>query len=228
MTISSELIQPAYGDLKIFMNQIFWSVMAAELVMKILLNPKHIFQKPWTYMEMGILGLAFIIPGILVVFVFRFIIYLYTFVDYPLINRVIHTFMHSLPSLIVSSSVLCVCVFGYGLLANTLLGKDFPLLFGSLSRSLTSFVQIMTFDDWVERVFKPVTEVYPFAGIIFMSFIVIIVFGVLNIFVGSVIHAMSAVGEQPDDDVAAIKALKKEISDLKKLIQRQYENNPKP
>lgn len=214
-------------SLKPLITNIFFGLMVFEFVVKLILNPKEILSKIASYMELAVLILAVSSPGILVIFVFRFFVYVYTFFDHPVVNRVIHTFLHSLPTLIMSSSLLGGCMFGYGLLANTLFGKDFPEQFGTISQSLLTFIQLMTFDDWMAYILRPVMELYPYAWLIFLSFIVLIVFGVLNIFVGTVVNAMNALDDQSDDNDAAIKALKKEIADLKKLILRKYNDKTK-
>jgi voltage-gated sodium channel len=214
-----------YESWKPLITNIFFGIMVFEFLAKLILNPKHVLSKIGSYVELGLLVLALFVPGVLVIFIFRFFVYVYTFVDHPVINRVIHTFLHSLPTLIMSSSVLGGCMFGYGLLANIMFGKDFPELFGNISQSFLTFIQLMTFDDWMAYILRPVMEIYPFAWIIFLSFIVLIVFGVLNIFVGTVVNAMSAVSDRSNDNTAAIKALRKEVAGLKKLILQQYEDN---
>lgn len=212
---------------KPLITNIFFGTMVFDFVVKLILNPKYVLSKVTSYVELAVLILAVSTPGILVIFVFRFFVYVYTFFDHPVVNRVVHTFLHSLPTLIMSSSLLGGCMFGYGLLANTLFGKDFPELFGTISQSFLTFIQLMTFDDWMAYILKPVMELYPYAWVIFLSFIVLIVFGVLNIFVGTVVNAMNALDDQSDDDDAAIHALQKEIADLKKLILRQSESKAK-
>lgn len=203
----------------------FWAIVLFEFVSKLILNHKNFLSKISAYIELGTLIVAIFVPGVLIIYVFRFSLYLYTFFDHPVINRVVHTFLHSLPTLMMSSSALGGCMFGYGLLANVLFGKEFPELFGSISKSIISFIQIMTFDDWVVQIFKPVTQLYPFAALIFLSFIILIVFGVLNIFVGTVVHSMSAVGDQYDEENPTIKALRKEVLDIKKLLMLKDQSN---
>lgn len=216
-----------YEALKPSFSNLFLGIMAGEFLAKLVLNPRHLLSKAWSYIEFGLLVLAYTVPGVLIIFIFRFFVYVYTFFDHPVINRAIHTFLHSLPTLIMSSTVLGGCMFGYGLLANTLFGKDFPELFGSISQSLFTFLQLMTFDDWMAYILRPVMELYPFAWVIFLSFILLIVFGVLNIFIGTIVNSMSAVSGQSDDDDAAIKDLKRDVSGLKDLIIRQCGDIPK-
>ncbi|QOL19382.1 ion transporter [Candidatus Bodocaedibacter vickermanii] len=202
-------------------SSIFYFIMLTELGLKFLLNTKEFVKKPWHILEVGILVASWFLPGFLVLMTFRFIAYLYTFLDHPVINRVIHTFVHSIPTLMMSSLVLSGCLVCYSLLTTTLFGNEFPELFGHIGKSLFTFIQLMTFDDWMAYILRPVMELYPWSWLIFISFIVLIVFGVMNVFVGTIVNAMNFVDDAADDQ-PSITDLQKQIAELKELIQKQH------
>ncbi|MDP3640828.1 MAG: ion transporter, partial [Alphaproteobacteria bacterium] len=120
-------------------SSIFYFTMLTELIVKFLLNTKEFVKKPWHILEVGILVLSWFLPGFLVLMTFRFITYLYTFLDHPVINRVIHTFIHSIPTLMMSSLVLMGCLACYSLLTTALFWNEFPELFGHIGKSLFTF-----------------------------------------------------------------------------------------
>ena len=121
-----------YELLKESVSVVFFCVVAVELILKFVLSPKEFFKKPWHILEVGLLIFAYFTPSLLIGLTFRFFIYLYTFVDHPIINRVIHTFVRSLPALMMSSSVLAGCLLCYSLLTTALFGEAFPDLFGHI------------------------------------------------------------------------------------------------
>ncbi|MDP3936188.1 MAG: ion transporter [Alphaproteobacteria bacterium] len=209
-----------YGFLKESITVVFFLVMAVELILRLVLNPKEFFKKTWNVAMLGLLIFAYFTPSLLILLTFRFFIYIYTFVDHPVINRVIHTFIHSIPTLMMSSSVLMGCLLCYGLLTTALFGEAFPDLFGHIGKSLFSFIQLMTFDDWIGSVVSPVMTVYPLSWIVFFSFVLLVVFGVLNIFVGTIVNAMNFV-EDSADEGPSINDLQKQLVELKGLIQKQ-------
>jgi voltage-gated sodium channel len=201
-------------------SSIFFFTMLTELSIKFLLNIKEFIKKPWHILEIGVLALSCVFPGFLVLMTFRFIAYLYTFLDHPVINRVIHTFVHSIPTLMISSLVLMGCLVCYSLLTTALFGNDFPDLFGHIGKSLFTFIQLMTFDDWMAYILRPVMELYPWSWSIFISFVVLIVFGVMNVFVGTIVNAMNFVDEAADEG-PSLDDVQKQLIELKELIQKQ-------
>ena len=78
----------------------------------------------------------------------------------------------------------------------------------------------MTFDDWIVSVVNPVMKIYPFSWIVFFSFVLLIVFGVMNIFVGTIVNAMNFVDGAADEG-PSIEDVQKQLIELKELIQKQ-------
>lgn len=211
-----------FSKINDLINYVFIGAFFLELILKFLINPRDFIKHSWNIVEVALLILSIFLPPILVLRVLRFFIYLYTFLDHPIINRVVHTFIHSLPTLIMSSSVLGGCMFCYSLFATEVFGEKFPELFGTLTQSLFTFVQLMTFDDWMGSILKPVMEVYPLAWIVFFSFVLLVVFGILNIFMGVIVNAMNFVDDS-SDDTPSTEDLKNQIEELKTLILKQEE-----
>jgi voltage-gated sodium channel len=199
---------------------LFFGVVLLEVFVKSIINPNDVFKKPWHILQIALLIGAYFNPALLILMIFRFFIYLYTFADHPIINRVVHTFVHSVPTLMMSSSVLMGCLICYSLFTTALFGEAFPELFGHIGKSLFTFVQLMTFDDWIASVLKPVMKVYPMSWIVFFSFILFIVFGVMNIFVGTIVNAMNFVDDSAEDS-PTLNQLQAQIKELKDIIQQQ-------
>ena len=61
-------------------------------------------------------------------------------------------------------------------ISTKLFGASFPEWFGILGQSAYSLFQIMTLESWSMGIVRPVIEVYPYAWVIFVSFIVVTTF----------------------------------------------------
>lgn len=207
-----------YESLKESVTTAFLVVVLLELMLNFLFAPKVFFKSSWNLLQIGFVVFSIYHTGLLLLMTFRFIIYLYTFVDHPVIKRVIHTFVHSIPTLIMSSSLLMVCLTCYALLTTSLFGKAFPDLFGDISISLFTLVQLMTFDDWMGYILRPVMEQYFWSWPIFISFVILIVFGILNVFIGAIVSAMNFV-DDAEDKGPTISDLQNQLAELKELVQ---------
>jgi len=75
-------------------------------------------------------------------------------------------------------------------MATTLFSEAFPQWFGSLGASAYSLFQIMTLESWSMGIVRPVMEVYPYAWMFFVPFILVTTFAVVNLVVGLVVNSM--------------------------------------
>ncbi len=50
--------------------------------------------------------------------------------------------------------------------------------------------QIMTLESWSMGIVRPVIEIYPWAWVLFVAFIILSGFTVLNLFIGIIINSM--------------------------------------
>ena len=62
--------------------------------------------------------------------------------------------------------------------------------FGTLGQSAYSLFQIMTLESWSMGIVRPVMEVYPYAWVFFVPFIVVTTFAVVNLLVGLIVNSM--------------------------------------
>ena len=65
-----------------------------------------------------------------------------------------------------------------------------PDNWGNIGLALITLVQIATYDDWA-AIMGQVTEVYPFAWIFFVSFIIINAVILLNMVIGVIVDVMT-------------------------------------
>ena len=101
-------------------------------------------------------------------------------------------------------------------MATALFGDAFPDWFGDLGKSLFTLFQVMTLESWSMGIARPVMDVYPYAFLFFMPFVLISAFVILNFFVAIIVNGMTDAKE--DDDA------QKEAQKLKEAKENQASN----
>ena len=104
----------------------------------------------------------------------------------------------------------------FAVMATALFGDAFPDWFGDLGKSLFTLFQVMTLESWSLGIARPVMDVYPYAFLFFMPFVLISAFVILNFFVAIIVNGMTDAKE--DDDA------QKEAQKLKEAKENQASN----
>ena len=104
----------------------------------------------------------------------------------------------------------------FAVMATALFGDAFPDWFGDLGKSLFTLFQVMTLESWSMGIARPVMDVYPYAFLFFMPFVLISAFVILNFFVAIIVNGMTDAKE--DDDA------QKEAQKLKEAKENQASN----
>lgn len=147
----------------------------------------------------------------------------------PSLRKVVAAFLHAIPGL--GGVLLLMSVFLYtsAVLAVNLFGEKFPQWFGTLGGSLFSLFQILTLEGWADMA-REIMEVYPWAPLFFIPFIVIATFTVLNLFIGIIVSTMQELATKPETGEEAPESaeeiLKRIEPDLKALLERLPSGNP--
>ena len=86
--------------------------------------------------------------------------------------------------------MLMVLYYVFAVIATNLFAEAFPEWFGGLGRSAYSLFQIMTLESWSMGIVRPVMEVFPYAWLFFVPFILVTTFAVVNLVVGLMVNSM--------------------------------------
>ena len=108
-------------------------------------------------------------------------------------------------------------------MATTLFGSEFPQWFGSLGTSAYTLFQVMTLESWSMGIVRPIMDVYPYAWIFFVPFILVATFTMLNLFIAVIVNAMQVETEQTASDRAEQshderQKLLDEVTELKAMV----------
>ena len=113
----------------------------------------------------------------------------------PQMRLVTEAMLHTLPSLLGVGILLFIFYYVYAVLCVNLFAADFPQLFGTLSSSFLTLFQLMIMDDFGNLV-RPIVERFAWAWVVFVSFVLIVGFVVLNLVVGIIVESINEIKER--------------------------------
>jgi len=189
---TSETLMARAGGLLSALDTLCLAIFVAEIAAKLYVQRGRFFRDGWNLFDFVIVGIA-LVPagqGLSVLRALRILRLLRVVSVAPSLRRVVEGLFNALPGM-GSVFLLMGLVFYIGaVMATKLFGAAFPEWFGTLGRSLYSLFQIMTLESWSMGIVRPVMEVYPFAWLFFVPFILITTFVVVNLVVGLVVNSM--------------------------------------
>lgn len=191
---TSDSIMSRFGGLIHVIDNLCLSVFVAEIVAKLVARRLRFFLNGWSIFDFVIVGIA-LVPGaqsLSVLRALRILRVLRVISVAPRLRRVVEGFVNALPGM-ASVFLLMAIIFYIGsVIATKLFAVAFPEWFGNLGRSAYSLFQIMTLESWSMGIVRPVMEVYTYAWLFFVPFIMVTTFAVVNLLVGLIVNSMQA------------------------------------
>ena len=212
---TSKPIMAAAGPLISTLDNICLSIFVVELVAKIYAQRGQFFRNGWNIFDFIIVGVS-LIPGnggLSVLRALRILRVLRVISVVPSLRRVVEGFVTALPGMGSVFLLMGIVFYIAAVMATKLFGDAFPEWFGTLGRSGYSLFQIMTLESWSMGIVRPVMEVYPYAWVFFVPFIMVTTFAVVNLLVGLIVNSMQ--DAHAEEGNAATDAYRDEV--LKKL-----------
>ncbi|MEM6811052.1 MAG: ion transporter [Pseudomonadota bacterium] len=196
-------IMAQYGYIITLIDQIILGVFVIELAIKFYAYRLSFFKSGWNTFDFIIIGIA-LIPAsgsLSILRALRILRVLRLLSVVPQMRRVITAIGYSIPGMMSVISVLLLIFYVSAVLATKLFGTgDDPQMqewFGSIGASGYTLFQIMTLESWSMGIVRPTMEIYPWAWIFFIPFIIITSFAVLNLFIGIIVDAMQMAQKEP-------------------------------
>ncbi len=222
---TSEPLMASMGPLLVFLDSLCLAVFVVEIAAKLYVQRGRFFKDGWNLFDFVIVGIALVpaAQGLAVLRALRILRLLRVVSVAPSLRRVIEGLINALPGM-ASVFLLMALVFYIGaVMATKLFGEAFPAWFGTLGKSGYSLFQIMTLESWSMGIVRPVMEVFPFAWMFFVPFIMMTTFVVLNLVVGLVVNSMQDAHHLEAD--AQTDSYRDEVlgrlADIEKLIKDQ-------
>ncbi len=189
---TSETALEHAGAVLVFLDTLALSIFVVEIGLKLVAFRLAFFRAGWNVFDFLIvaISLAPATEGFAVLRALRILRVLRAVSLVPSLRRVVEGLIRALPGM-GSVFMLMSLIFYIGsVMATKLFGATFPQWFGDIGNSAYSLFQIMTLESWSMGIVRPVMEVYPWAWMFFVPFILVTTFAVVNLVVGLVVNSM--------------------------------------
>lgn len=226
-------IMVLYGSWLKMLDVLILGVFVVELTLRIVAHGFRFFKDPWSLFDFAVVAIA-LVPAsgpLAVLRTLRVLRVLRILTLLPSMRRVVGGLVSAIPGL--SSVVLLMGLIFYvaAVVATGLFGEHFPQWFGSLGETAYTLFQVMTLESWSMGIARPVLELYPFAWIFFVVFILVTTFTMLNLFIAVIVNATQAehdldrarqIESQHGQTRAEIRELADQITELKALLNSRH------
>ena len=221
---TSDPLMAAYGPLILALDTACLAIFVAEIVAKLYAYGLRFFRDGWNWFDFIVVGIA-LIPGsgpFSVLRALRILRVLRVVSSTPRLRRVVEGFLTALPGMASVFLLMGIIFYIASVISTKLFGDAFPDWFGTLGLSAYSLFQIMTLESWSMGIVRPVMEVYPFAWVFFVPFILLTTFAVVNLLVGLIVNSMqdahseeetAATGDYREEVLRRLEAIEKRMAD---------------
>ncbi len=189
-------IMAAHGQTLYLIDKLILIVFTIELALKFYAYRFAFFRSGWNVFDLIIVAIAWVPANgaFAILRALRILRILRLISVVPQMRRVISAIGHSIPGMTAVIGVLCLLFYVSAVLATKLFGHHHdPQMqewFGSIGASAYTLFQIMTLESWSMGIVRPTMEIFPWAWIFFVPFIIVTSFAVLNLFIGIIVDAM--------------------------------------
>lgn len=182
------------GPSLIMADQIILGVFVVELVIRMAVDFRGFWRDPWRIFDFLVVAIA-LVPAsgpLAVLRALRILRLLRLLTIVPAMRRVVGGLLRAIPGLGSIVFLIALIFFVFSVISTKLFAATFPEWFGTIGASSYTLFQIMTLESWSMGIVRPVMEVYPTAWLLFVPFIIITAFTVLNLFIGVIVDAMQS------------------------------------
>ena len=219
---TSERASEHLGPLLQSFDEFVVAIFCVELVLRLYAHGPKFFRDPWSVFDFLVVAitLAPASESLSVLRALRVLRVLRLVSAVPRLRRVVAALLHAVPG-VMWVAVLLMLVFDvFAVISTKLFGDSFEDWFGTIGASMYSLFQIMTLESWSMGIVRPVMEVYPWAWAVFVAFIVLSSFTVLNLFIAIIIDSMQSM--QRDERDQTIEGVADVVHDEHRLRSEEY------
>ncbi|MGR3511421.1 MAG: ion transporter [Paracoccaceae bacterium] len=212
---TSNSLMDAAGGLILTIDRICLAIFTVELAAKLFARGPAFFRSGWNIFDFIVVGISYVpdAGALSVLRALRILRVLRLISAMPRLRRVIEGFLSAVPGMASVFGLMALIFYIASVISTKLFAASFPEWFGTLGKSAYSLFQIMTLESWSMGIVRPVMEVYPYAWVFFVPFILVTTFAVVNLVVGLIVNSMQ--DAHAAEENAATEAYRQEI--LKRL-----------
>ena len=220
----------SYGSLLSLLDTVILAVFIIEIAIKMAYRGLRFFKNGWNVFDFLVVSIA-LIPAsgpFAVVRALRILRVLRLLSMVPQMRTVVQAFIMAIPGMLSIVALILLIFYVSAVLATNLFGQDFPVWFGHIGRSMYSLFQIMTLESWSMGIVRPIMELYPYAWVFFVPFILLTSFAVINLFIGVIVDSMQSQHRQVSNELKTesslieekLDTIEQEIGELRRLLQK--------
>ncbi|MCU0836885.1 MAG: ion transporter, partial [Chromatiaceae bacterium] len=186
---TSPTVMAQAGELLIAIDRAILAVFVVEIALKLYAQGLAFFRRGWNVFDFVVVGIA-LIPAsgpLAVLRALRVLRVLRLISMVPQLRFVVEALLKAVPGISSIALLMLVLYYVFAVMATGLFGAQFPDWFGSVGASLYTLFQVMTLESWSMGIVRPVMEVYPYAWVFFIPFILLSTFTMLNLFIGIIV-----------------------------------------
>jgi len=227
---TSPAVVAAIGPLLHFVDAAALWIFTGELLLKLHVYRSKFFKDGWNLFDLAIVTIAWVPAAgpLSVLRALRIMRILRLISIVPSMRNVISALFNALPGMGSIVTVLMLVFYIAAVMATNLFGGQFPEWFGNVGASMFSLFQIMTLESWSMGIVRPVMEVYPYAWVFFVPFIIVTSFTVLNLFIALIVNSMQMLNAEKSEEIheeaevahGEREALSQQIGDLAAEVRR--------
>ncbi len=220
---TSKTLMGAAGPLILTIDRICLAIFTVEIASKLFARGPAFFRSGWSLFDFTVVAISYVpdAGALSVLRALRILRVLRLVSAMPRLRRVIEGFLSAVPGMASVFGLMALIFYIASVIATKLFADSFPDWFGTLGRSAYSLFQIMTLESWSMGIVRPVMEVYPYAWIFFVPFILVTTFAVVNLVVGLIVNSMQ--DAHAAEEVAATEAHREEIIRRLEAIEKKLE-----
>lgn len=210
-------IMKSYGKLLNRIDDVILYIFVGELLLKLIAYGPRFFKDGWNVFDLFVVLISFVSDeneAFSVLRAIRVLRVLRLISASDSLRNVVEGFLRAIPGLSSISAILMIVFYIFAVVSTKLFGGAFPEFFGNLQTSLFSLFQIMTLEGWPD-IARTVMKTFPYAWVFFVSYILIVTFSVLNLFIAVIVDAM-----QKQTNIGADNQEEQDLHKIQKELQK--------
>ncbi len=224
---TSKPIMSDYGSIVDLLDKIIVGIFTVEILLRIYVYRLSFFKDPWSLFDFFIVAIS-LVPtndGLSILRALRVLRLFRLLTIVPQMRVIIAALIKVIPGIGSISMVVLLFFYIFSIMATNLFADAFPVWFGDLGKSMYTLFQVMTLESWSMGISRPVMDVFPYAWIFFIIFILLVTFIMINLFIGIIVDAIFTIKEEDKkieniEEEVTVETLQKEIGELKVILQR--------
>ena len=196
---TSPTVMAAIGSQLLVFDQIVIVIFCVEIVLRLYAHGPRFFRDPWSVFDFIVVAITLtpsndslsVLRSLRVLRVLRLVSAV------PRLRRIVAALLHAVPGVGAIGALLMLVFYVFAVITTKLFGAAFPDWFGTIGGSM---FQIMTLESWSMGIVRPVMETFSWAWAVFVSFIFLSSFTVLNLFIAIIIDSMQTLHEKEQQE----------------------------